>query len=107
LILTGNRQQLTDNGNNMQIAKVIGRSVITKKKEGLEGNRILLVQPVDFELNENGTPFLAFDVVDAGAGEIVMVARGGEAMVVFEKPYPPIDKTCVAVVDQINYYPDA
>jgi ethanolamine utilization protein EutN len=91
----------------MQIGKIIGRAVATRKADRLENQRILIVQPLDFNEKPAGEPFLAFDCVDSGAAETVIIARGGEAMLPFPEPYPPIDKTAVAIVDNINYYPDA
>jgi len=91
----------------MEIGKIIGRCVATKKGPRLDGNRLLLIQPLNFKQEPKGEPFLAWDCVDAGAGEIVILARGGEAMLPFPEPFPPIDKTAVAIVDTINYYPDA
>jgi microcompartment protein CcmK/EutM len=91
----------------MQIGKIIGRSVATRKGPRLDGNRLLIIQPLDFNQQPSGQPFLAWDCVDSGAGETVIVARGGEAMLPFKQPYPPIDKTAVAIVDTINYNPDA
>ena len=91
----------------MEIGKIIGRSVATRKGPRLGGNRLLLVQPLDFNQKPKGEPFLAWDCVDAGADETVIIARGGEAMLPFPEPFPPIDKTAVAIVDEINYQPNA
>ena len=90
----------------MEIGKIIGRSVATRKGPRLGGNRLLLIQPLDFNQKAKGEPFLAWDCVDAGSDEIVIIARGGEAMLPFPEPFPPIDKTAVAIVDEINYNPD-
>jgi ethanolamine utilization protein EutN len=91
----------------MQIGKVIGRAVATKKGPRLDGNKLLLIQPLDFNERLIGKPFLAWDSVGAGNAETVIIARGGEAMLPFPQPFPPIDKTAVAIVDKINYFPDA
>ncbi|HOK41477.1 MAG TPA: EutN/CcmL family microcompartment protein [bacterium] len=91
----------------MKLGRVIGRTVATKKYERMTGYKYLLVQPVDFELKEEGEPTIAVDAIGAGAGEIVILAKGGEAMLALGDNPPPIDKACVAIVDNIYYYKDA
>lgn len=91
----------------MKLGKVIGRTVSTQKYSRMENLKYLLVQPVNFELKPEGEPTIAVDAIGAGAGEVVLIAKGGEAMLALGDNPPPIDKACVAIVDNIYYYKDA
>ncbi len=84
---------------------MIGRVWSTSKDEKLRQTKLLLVQPLDFYLKDRGQPFIAAESVDAGAGEVVILARGREATFPFglEPAAPPVDKCCVAVVDDVYY----
>lgn len=93
----------------MELARVIGRVWSTAKDEKLRKTKLLLVQPVDFRLKDRGKPFIAGDCVDVGAGEVVILARGREATFYWglEPEAPPLDKCCIAVVDDVFYDEDA
>lgn len=93
----------------MELARVIGRVWATAKDVKIEQTKLLLVQPLDFHLKDRGQPFVAAESVGAGAGEIVILARGREATFPFglEPKAPPVDKCCVAIVDDIYYDEDA
>ena len=64
----------------MQLAKVIGSMVSTRKCERLEGMKLLVAVPIDMEtMEEKGAPFVTADTVGAGEGEIVMWAGGSSS----------------------------
>ena len=87
----------------MILGRVTGTVVATKKHPRLEGNRLLIVQPVDLELRLTGSSFLALDVVDAGEGDLVLVNReGGGARIVFGDQQIPIQAIVVGVVDGVD-----
>ena len=51
----------------MQLAKVIGSMVSTRKCDRLEGLKLLVAVPVDMEtMEEKGAPFVTVDTVGAG-----------------------------------------
>ena len=51
----------------MQLAKVIGSMVSTRKCERLEGMKLLVAVPIDMEtMEEKGAPFVTADTVGAG-----------------------------------------
>ena len=53
----------------MQFARVIGTLVATQKAEGLEGVKLLVVQPLDKHLQPEGEPQIAADgTAQAGPG---------------------------------------
>ena len=56
----------------MKLGRVIGTVVATTKAPGLEGVRLLIVQPLARDLSDGGRPVVAADgVAMAGHGEMV------------------------------------
>ena len=83
----------------MQIAKVIGSVVVTRKDESLVGIKLLLVQPLTPERQPVGRTLVAVDAVGAGVGEDVFFVRGKEASFPFYPAEPPVDAGIVGIVD--------
>ena len=83
----------------MQIARVIGDVVMTRKDEQLTGITLLLVQPLTAERQPMGRPLVAVDAVGAGVGEEVFFVRGKEASFPFYPAEPPVDAGIVGIVD--------
>ena len=83
----------------MQIAKVIGTVVVTRKDENLTGLTLLLVQPLTPGRQPAGKPLVAVDGVGAGVGEEVFFVRGKEASFPFHPVEPPVDAGIVGIVD--------
>ena len=83
----------------MQIAKVVGTVVVTRKDENLAGITLLLVQPLTPDRQPAGKPLVAVDSVGAGVGEEVFFVRGKEASFPFYPVEPPVDAAIVGIVD--------
>ena len=83
----------------MQIARVIGTVVMTRKDENLSSRTLLLVQPVNADGQAAGRPLVAVDAVGAGIGENVFFVRGKEASFPFYPSEPPVDAGIVGIVD--------
>lgn len=83
----------------MQIARVIGDVVTTRKDENLTGLTLLIVQPLTPDRKPTGRPIVAVDSVGAGVGEEVFFVRGKEASFPFHPSQPPIDAGIVGIVD--------
>ena len=83
----------------MQIAKVIGDVVMTRKDEQLMGITLLLVQPLTPDRQPVGKPIVAVDAVGAGVGEEVFFVRGKEASFPFHPAEPPVDASIVGIID--------
>ena len=83
----------------MQIARVIGDVVMTRKDEQLTGITLLLVQPLTPDRQPAGRPIVAVDAVGAGVGEEVFFVRGKEASFPFYPAEPPVDAGIVGIVD--------
>lgn len=85
----------------MHPAKIMGRVVATAKDPGLEGVKLLLLQPTDWEGNPLNDYLVAADAVGAGDREFVFFVESREAAVAFEK-VPPIDASVVGIIDGVN-----
>ena len=83
----------------MQLARVIGTVVVTRKDENLSDAALLLVQPLTPEGEPTGRPLVAIDSVGAGVGENVFFVRGKEASFPFHPAEPPVDAGIVGIVD--------
>ena len=84
----------------MQVARVIGDVVATRKDERLAGLPLLIVQPLTPERTPVGRPLVAVDSVGAGVGEEVFFVRGKEASFPFYPVEPPVDAGIVGIVDR-------
>jgi microcompartment protein CcmK/EutM len=88
----------------VQIARVIGDVVATRKDDNLTGIKLLLVQPLTPDRKPAGKPLVAVDAVGAGAGEHVFFVRGKEASFPFyPDAEPPVDAGIVGIIDQWDY----
>jgi ethanolamine utilization protein EutN len=87
----------------MLIAHVIGELISTHKHESHVGRKALIVQPVDLDGSNRGDPVIAFDAVDAGVGDrVLLVTEGFSAMTSVGRPQSPIDMAVVGVIDRID-----
>ena len=83
----------------MQVARVIGDVVATRKDQNLSGLKLLVLQPVDTNRLPNGRILVAADAAGAGAGEYVFFVRGREAAFPFYPVEAPVDAAIVGIVD--------
>jgi ethanolamine utilization protein EutN len=83
----------------MQLARVIGDVVSTRKDDALIGIKLLVVQPLTADRQPAGRPLVAVDAVGAGVGEEVFFVRGKEASFPFYPAEPPVDAGIVGIVD--------
>ncbi|HNW93064.1 MAG TPA: EutN/CcmL family microcompartment protein [bacterium] len=85
------------------MAKVKGNIVCTRKSEKLVGHKLLILQPVGRGGKAQGSPFLGIDAVQAGVGDLVLVARHGSAVKVILNDNVPANAIVVGHIDQIYY----
>ncbi len=83
----------------MQLARVIGDVVTTRKDENLAAVTLLVLQPIDPEGKPSGRTLVAVDSVGAGVGEVVFFVRGKEASFPFYPVEVPADAGIVGIVD--------
>ena len=87
----------------MIIGEIVDQLFATRKHSSLEGHKLLLVQPLELDGNQEGEQILAIDGVDAGVGDRVLcVLDGWAAMKVLGKFETPVNAAIVGVIDQID-----
>ena len=86
----------------MYFGRVIGCVWATVKHPGLDGIRMLLVQPLTPELTETGKRIICTDCTGAGKGELVYWVKGKEASFPFLPVEAPTDTTIVGIVDSVH-----
>jgi microcompartment protein CcmK/EutM len=86
----------------MLIARVVGTVVSTLKDEKMVGRKLLIVREVTTENEIVGKPLVAIDTVDAGVGDVVLVAQGSSARQTFLTKDTPTDAVIMAIVDSLE-----
>ncbi len=86
----------------MLLGRIIGNVVCTMKDPVLNGQKLLIVQPLDRQGHDKGRPIIALDAVGAGAGETIYWCRGREASFPFLPAELPTEATIVGIVDSMN-----
>jgi ethanolamine utilization protein EutN len=86
----------------MYLGKVIGTVVATRKYEGLEGAKLLLVTPLNHRLERAGEDHVAVDTVRAGQGDLVYLVGSREAALALEPWFVPVDAAIVGIVDDVH-----
>lgn len=84
----------------MQLGKVVGTLVSTRKDEKLEGLKLLVVRDVDLDGKERPSFVIAADTVGAGVGEYVLYATGSSARQTVYTDRKPCDAAIMAIVDE-------
>ena len=86
----------------MYLGRVIGTVVASTKVPGIEGIKLLVIQPVDHAGVDNGPVEVAADTVRAGPGDLVSLVGSREASLGLEDTFAPVDSCIVGIVDQVN-----
>jgi len=87
----------------MLIARVVGQVVATHKNEKLAGAKLLLVQPLELDGRDRGSPVLAVDGADAGVGDRVLLVQDGKAaQQVLGRGGAAVDAAVLGVVDSVD-----
>lgn len=86
----------------MYLGRVIGTVVATTKYAGLEGRRLLIVQPLDHTQTPSGAPEVAVDTVSASPGTLVYLVGSREAALALDPSFVPVDSAIVGIVDQVG-----
>jgi microcompartment protein CcmK/EutM len=85
----------------MLIARVVGTVVSTIKDEKLVGRKILIVRETTTENELVGKPIAAIDTVDAGIGDVVLIAQGSSARQTQLTKETPTDAVIMAIIDEL------
>ena len=87
----------------MELAVVIGNITSTIHHSAYKGCKLMLVENINPDLDRNGNTTVAVDSVDAGIGDVVLVAREGKtAADVLGKKQVPVRSVIVGVVDHLS-----
>lgn len=88
----------------MQICRVVGTVVSTRKNKKLEGAKLLLVQPLTLEGATRGVALIAIDSVGAGIGERVLVVIEGKAAGdALGRKAAAVDAAVIGIIDTVDY----
>ncbi len=87
----------------MHLARVRGTVVASTITPGLEGTRLLILQPLDRRLQPRGGAVVAADAVAmAGPDELVFYVTSREAAVAMPDTFVPVDHAVIGIVDAVN-----
>ncbi|MDB4459189.1 EutN/CcmL family microcompartment protein [bacterium] len=92
----------------MFLALVEGSVVSTKKDEGINGRKLLILRPqlVDEKDPTKFRPgmntIIAVDSVGAGEGELVMFCQGSSARLAPNLKNAPVDAVIIGIVDTVD-----
>lgn len=86
----------------MNLGKVIGTVVSTRKDPKLEGLKLLLLEPTDPTGKPKGNCLVAVDSVGAGKGEVVLYCSGSSARQTDPTQGKPVDAVIMAIVDEVE-----
>jgi ethanolamine utilization protein EutN len=90
----------------MQICRIEGSVYATVQDKALDGERLLLAQPLTLEGQPAGAPLVAVDRAQAGPGDLVLVFKeGGSARMVLGNERSPVQAVVIAVIDDVNLVP--
>lgn len=83
----------------MNLAKVLGSVVSSRKEDALQGLKLLLLGVAGPDGELNGSSVVAVDAVGAGEGEYVLYASGSSARQTMVTDGKPVDAVVMAIVD--------
>lgn len=83
----------------MNLGRVTGTLVASKKEPLMEGLTLLVVQQLNVDNSEAGGYVVAVDAVGAGVGEVVLYASGSSARQTEITKNRPADAVIMAIVD--------
>ena len=97
----------------MFLARVTGNVVASQKDKTLNGQKLLVVEPLNVKYDEStqkpaslgntGRAIVAIDVVGAGDGQFVLVVQGSSARMTDVTKNLPADAIIVGIVDSAEY----
>lgn len=86
----------------MNIGRVVGTVVATRKDESLVGSKLMITQPLNLQLKPKGDVVISVDTVGAGVGELVLYIKGSVGRFATGKTNAPIDSAIVGIIDEID-----
>ena len=87
----------------MILARVKGSVVATEKLDCYQGQRVLIVQPIDEQGLDHGDSFLSCDATSAAPGDVVLVQQQGtSARQLLGTMNDPFHSVICGIVDKVN-----
>lgn len=86
----------------MILGRVIGTIWATRKEPSLDGTKLQIVEQVGLDFKATGAFVVAVDAVEAGVGEIVLVAQGSSARQTKATNNKPVDAVIMAIVENLE-----
>jgi microcompartment protein CcmK/EutM len=86
----------------MQLAKIIGKVVSTRKEGNVHGLKILVARYLDEEMGELSKTAACVDSVGAGDGDIVLLCSSSSARLTKLTNGVATDNTIVGIVETIS-----
>ncbi len=88
----------------MHMCRILGNIVSTVKHPTYNGQRLMIVQPVDENGSDIGESFLAIDRVQSGPGDTVLVMREGNGIrqLMAMGKLVPIRSAIVGIIETID-----
>ena len=86
----------------MIIGRIIGNIVATRKDQRLEGQKLLIVRPINPRGEDEAGYLVAIDTVGAGYRERVLVVSGSSARLAEGMKDKPVDAAIVGIIDTIE-----
>ncbi len=88
----------------MYLGKIVGQIEASRRCQGLQGHRLVIVQPLDFNRQPIRWTLIATDVTNATLGSLIAFEEGREAANPYEPPLP-VDACVVAQIESFDYRP--
>ncbi|HTO22669.1 MAG TPA: EutN/CcmL family microcompartment protein [Spirochaetia bacterium] len=86
----------------MNLARVRGTVVASKRSDKVDGATWLLVEDCDQKGAGKGEYLVALDMVGAERGQLVLLTQGSSCRWTYRTDDRPMDTLVVAIVDQID-----
>ena len=86
----------------MILGRVVGTVWATRKEPSLEGAKLQIVEQVGLDFKPTGGFVVAVDAVEAGVGEVVLVAQGSSARQTKATKDRPVDAVIMAIVENLE-----
>jgi microcompartment protein CcmK/EutM len=86
----------------MQLARVVGTVVATRKDPRLEGKKLLVVRYIGPDGKDQAGYVVAIDTVGAGYRERVILVSGSSARMASGMKESPVDTAIVGIVDELD-----
>ncbi|OGO70347.1 MAG: hypothetical protein A2Z37_05655 [Chloroflexi bacterium RBG_19FT_COMBO_62_14] len=87
----------------MKFGRVIGTVVASRKAEGLDAVKFLVVQGLDKDRRPTGKAEIAADATaQAGPGELVFVVASREGAQALPDVFVPVDLAITGIIDEVE-----